>query len=286
MDTTQWMIAAMSAAEKGLDLVDKHFAAVLGVAGTLIGAWLANRHAMKTQERALAHAEKQQKWAKQSQLRTETYMRASGSSARLLQHVISLADPNTDPSKFQDLMRDVGADFAALNVPASAAALDAAKAFLLSLFDLQAKLTIERNQMTVALAVAVTHRDRAAAALARQSHYTELLRQHNIGGQFDPNLGQRLKQQFDIACAEWEKHHQLEQQLTSEAYKESARLMALVAADFPVIARRSDDVLLALRKDLHLDIDEQAYRQLSQDGLMRSLAQFEQMQKKMLEIVS
>lgn len=280
------MIAAMSTAEKGLDLLDKHFAAVLGVAGTLIGAWLANRHAMKIQERSLAHAEKQQKWAKQSQLRTETYMRASGSSARLLEHVISLAAPDTDPSKFQDLMRDVGADFAALNVPASAAALEAAKAFLLSLFELQAKLTIERNQMTVALAVAVTHRERAAAALARQSQYTELLRQHNIGGQVDPDLGQRLKQQFDIACAEWEKHHQRAQQLTSEAYKESARLMALVAADFPVIARRSDDVLLALRKDLDLAIDEQAFRQLSQDGLTRSLAQFEQIQKKMLETVN
>lgn len=61
--------------------------------------------------------------------------------------------------------------------------------------------------------------------------------------------------------------------------------MAVVAADFPVIAEQSDDVLLALRKDLDLDIDEQAYRQLSQDGLMRSLAQFEQMQKKMLETV-
>lgn len=279
MDTTQWVAAVMSAVEKGLDLMDKHFAAVLGVAGTLIGAWLANRHALKTQERSLSHAERQQKYAQQSQLRTEVYMRACASSNRLLQGVFSLADPSADVSQLPHLMQDASADLAALNVPASEAVLEGAKAFHLSIFDLHGVLIVERQKMVVAVAMAETYRIESTAALARQNQYTEFLRQQNIGGRFDPEVNKRLMQQFDTAVAERDQHHQQQIEQSRVAYTESARLISLISAEVPELTRKSEDVFLAIRRDLGLDIDEEAFRRVSQEGMQKSMSQLELLRK-------
>lgn len=272
----------MSAAEKGLDLMDKHFAAVLGVAGTLIGAWLANRHALKTQEKALAHAEKQQKWAKQSQLRTDIYMRACGSSNRLMQGVFNLADPTADTSQLPRLMQDAGADLAALNVAASEDVLESAKTFHLSLFELHGKLIVERQTMAIAAATGEVHRAEASAALARQNQYTEYLRQQSISGPFDPEVNRRLMQQCDTASAERDKHHQHQMDLTKTVYDESARLISLIVAEVPAITRKSEDILLAIRRDLDLEINEDAFRRLSQDGMEKSILQLERLRQTVL----
>jgi hypothetical protein len=246
-----------------IHIPDVVWAALIAAGVAFFTTTLSNRNSRRQLGMQLDSDALQQKLEREMALKREVYLPATEAVVRSQSALARLIDFNTD---YVEISRQMTADLAILakvHLVGSQLTVRALMNFSRELSPAYAEMLILRSPLIIrkrAIDLEQTYLD---AAIAEHTRFVQMMKAHNLSGNADQTVMNRL----DAQCANELKTHALHSKKQAALWKEQrVEQLALIerySQLFDTIMPLVPEAILAARRDLQLTLDENEYRQMA-----------------------
>jgi hypothetical protein len=252
-------------------LVGALISALVSAGVTITVMLLSNRASERRLALQLAHDSNVRERERQMALRKETYLDAGGHVSRTLQSLSRIANLNYSEN---DLAKEIGDNFAALakvQVVGNTDTVTAITALTDSIGLACDALTLGRAALTQRKALIEIQAELARKAWAEKEQVLEHMKLANLEGTMDKRRLDYLNASFQFQNKEHQAHLTQQHTLEAEQKKALIELIREAAERTAQTARFVPPALFAVRRELDLPLDEDAYLRVFNDSYQNRL---------------
>lgn len=255
------------------------WAVIIAAVFTLSGVLLTNRAHDRRFKAQLVHDQDLKNREREMALRKEVYLAAAEAVSVGLIAVGRFANLEIAHDKLTEEYYSKAASVAKINVVAKETTVRAVSIFSSELGSTFLRLFAKRFPLIRQAQEITMHRGQIDAFLKEQSRILELIKQYNLDGDKDQGKWDRLQQSFDFERRRFEETSKKADELAGPLYIKQLKFMEECAEEGIRLARLLVPVIVSVRKELDLPIDEVEYGRLVEEeiaGQSKSIREFSQ----------
>lgn len=249
---------------------DVVWAAIIACALTSIGVFFTNRNSRIQQQAGLRHDSEQRDREREMSLRRDVYLKATEAITKGQNFLIRLANLDIPSQAFDDDYREDAASLAKIHIVATNETVQAVLTYSQYFRNAFLELSLKRVSL-----LARKNRIEVLDSFIEQTaqkgkYYLEQIGVKVLEGTIDERVWKILNDNFQFESEQQDKYEKERQQLTAIQQKEQMEFFKLCMERFFSISEYLPLAVIAVRNELELSFDEEAYLGLYKENLEKS----------------
>lgn len=254
---------------------DVVWAAIIASALTSIGVFFTNRNSRIQQQAGLLHDAKQRDREREMSLRKDVYLKATEAITKGQNFLIRLSNLNIPSQSFDDDYGEDSASLAKIHIVATNETVQAVLTYSRHFASAFLELSLKRAPL-LARKNRIENLDSLIEQSAKEgNYYFEQMRKQEFDGNTDERIWKILNESFQSERMQKQKFEQERQELIVIQQKENLDFFKQCMEHFFTISRYLPMTVIAVRDELDLSFDKEAYLRLYKENLEKNKIVFD-----------
>ena len=254
---------------------DVIWAAIIASGISFISVYLSNRNSRVQQKAGLQHDAEQRDREREMSLRRDVYLKATEAITKGQNFLIRLANLDIPSQSFDDDYREESASLAKIHIVATNETVQAVQTYLQYFGAAFLELSLKRAPL-LARKNRIENLDSLIEQSAKEgSLYFEQMRKQVFDGNSDERIWKILNESFQSERVQMQEFEQERQELVVIQQKENLDFFKQCMEHFFIISQYLPMTVIAVRDELDLSFDKEAYLRSYKENLEKSRIVFD-----------